>query len=119
MRADFVGVDTRRLRLLAFVIAGSFAGVAGALFALYNRVMYVESAFWTESAQVLIMTLLGGMYSFFGPVLGAAVLYILDLTLAQYTEYWPAVLGTLLLALLLFLPAGLVGLGSRLRRGGR
>ena len=119
MRADFVGVDTRRLRLLAFVIAGSFAGVAGALFALYNRVMYAESAFWTESAQVLIMTLLGGMYSFFGPVLGAAVLYVLDLTLAQYTEYWPAVLGTLLLALLLFLPAGLVGLGSRLRRGGR
>ena len=114
MRAGFVGVDTRRMRLLAFVIAGSFAGVAGALFALYNRGMYTESAFWTESAQVLIMTLLGGMYSFFGPALGAAVLYLLDVTINQYTEYWPTVLGTILLAILLLLPEGLVGLAQRL-----
>ncbi len=121
MRAGFVGVDTRRMRLVAFVIAGGFAGVAGALFALYNRGMYTESAFWTESAQVLIMTLLGGIYSFFGPALGAAVLYLLDVTISQYTQYWPVVLGAILLAILLFLPEGLIGLSSRVgsRRKGR
>jgi branched-chain amino acid transport system permease protein len=112
-RAEFIGIDTRRVRLFAFVLAGAFAGVAGALFAMYNRGVYVESAFWTESARVLIMVLLGGIYSFFGPVLGAAVLYLLEAIINQYTEYWPGVLGLILLAILLFFPDGLIGLGRR------
>ncbi len=114
VRAAFVGVDTRRMRLMAFVIAGAFAGVAGALFALYNRGMYTESAFWTESAQVLIMVLLGGIHFFFGPALGALVLYLLDVTISQYTQYWPAVLGAVLLAIVLFFPEGLARLAQRL-----
>ena len=118
LRAEFVGIDSRRVRLLAFVVAGGFAGVAGGLFALYNRGVFVESAFWTESARVLIMVLLGGMYSFFGPALGAAVLYVLEALINQYTEYWPAVLGLILLGILLFLPEGLVSLGCRWRTPG-
>ena len=118
LRAEFVGIDSRRVRLLAFVVAGGFAGVAGGLFALYNRGGFVESAYWTESARVLIMVLLGGMYSFFGPALGAAVLYVLEALINQYTEYWPAVLGLILLGILLFLPEGLVSLGRRWRTPG-
>ena len=117
MRADFVGIDTRLLRLAAFVVAGTFAGIAGGLFAMYNKGMYVESAFWPESAQVLIMVLLGGMYSFFGPALGAALLYLLDVLSNQYTEYWPAVLGSVLLVVVLIAPDGLVGLIRRWRGG--
>lgn len=113
VRAAFVGVDTRRMRLAAFVIAGTFAGAAGALFALYNRGIYTESAFWTESAQVLIMVLLGGIHSFFGPALGALVLYLLEVTINQYTQYWPAVLGGILLAIVMFFPEGLAGLARR------
>ncbi len=116
VRAGFVGVDTRRMRWTAFVVAGTFAGIAGALFGMYNRGMYTESAFWPESAQVLIMTLLGGMYSFFGPAIGAAVLYLLDVFTNQFTEYWPTVLGITLLAILLFLPEGIVGLAQKIRR---
>ena len=119
LRADFVGIDVRRMRLAAFVIAGAFAGVAGALFAMYNGGMYTESAHWTESAQVLIMTLLGGMYSFFGPALGAALLYLLEVSINQYTEYWPAILGTLLALIVLFLPDGLAGLAQKMRRAQR
>ena len=115
VRAGFVGVDTRRVRHVAFIVAGSFAGVAGALFALYNNGMYTESAFWPESARVLIMVLLGGMYSFFGPALGAAVLYFLQVATVQYTEYWPTVLGVILLIILMFVPEGLVGLAKRAR----
>lgn len=118
-RVGFVGVNVRRLQLTAFVISGTFAGTAGALFAMYNRGIYTESAFWTESAQVLIMTLLGGMYSFFGPAAGALVLYALDVTVRQYTQYWPAVLGAILLAVLLFLPDGLAGLAARLQARSR
>jgi branched-chain amino acid transport system permease protein len=119
VRAGFVGVDTRRIRHVAFIVAGTFAGVAGALFALYNNGMYVETAFWPESARVLIMVLLGGMYSFFGPAFGAAVLYFLQVVTVQYTEYWPTVLGLILLVILMFLPDGLVGLAQRLGLGGR
>lgn len=113
-RAGFIGVNTRLMRGLAFVVAGTFAGVAGAIFAMYNRGVYTESAFWTESAQVLIMTLLGGMYSFFGPAIGAAVLYILERFANEYTEYWPTVAGLILLVIVLVLPEGLVGLARRL-----
>lgn len=114
-RAGFVGVDTRRMRWTAFVIAGTFAGIAGSLFALFKSGMYVENAFWTQSAQVLIMTLLGGMYSFFGPAIGAAALYMLEITTNRYTEYWPTVLGGILLVILMFLPDGLVGLAQKVR----
>jgi branched-chain amino acid transport system permease protein len=115
VRAGFIGLNTRNMRWTAFVVAGVFAGVAGALFAMYNRGCYIESAFWTESAQVLIMVLLGGMYSFFGPMIGAAVLYLLNVFTNQYTPYWPTVLGLILLVIVMLLPDGLVGLAARLR----
>ena len=114
-RAGFIGVNTRMMRCAAFIVAGTFAGVAGAIFAMYNRGVYTESAFWTESAQVLIMTLLGGMYSFFGPAIGAATLYLLERFANEYTEYWPTVLGVILLVIVLVLPEGLVGLAKRVR----
>lgn len=114
-RAGFVGINTRLVRWTAFVIAGTFAGVAGSILAMYNRGFYTESAFWTESAQVLIMTLLGGLYSFFGPAIGAVTLYVLERIINEYTEYWPFVLGVILLVILLFLPEGLIGLPARIR----
>src|SRR3990172_8414987 len=117
MRAGFIGVDTRKMRWAAFTVAGTFAGLAGALFGMYNRGMYIENAFWTESAQVLIMVLLGGIYSFVGPLIGAAVLYLLQVVTNQYTPYWPTVLGLILLVVVLVLPDGLVGLAKRI--GGR
>jgi branched-chain amino acid transport system permease protein len=86
VRAGFIGVDTRRMRWAAFTVAGTFGGLAGALFGMYHRGMYIENAFWTESAQVLIMVLLGGIYSFVGPILGAAVLYLLQVFTNQYLE---------------------------------
>lgn len=114
-RAGFVGVDTRMMRWTAFVVAGTFAGIAGSLFAMFKLGVYVENAFWTQSAQVLIMTLLGGMYSFFGPIIGAAVLYILEVFTNSYTEYWPTVMGGILLVILMFLPEGIVGLAQKVR----
>jgi len=77
--------------------------------------MYIENAFWTESAQVLIMVLLGGMYSFVGPIIGAAVLYLLQIFINQFTPYWPTVLGAILLLIVMLLPEGLVSLAARLR----
>lgn len=114
-RAGFVGVNTRMMRWTAFVVAGTFAGIAGSLFAMFKSGMYVENAFWTQSAQVLIMTLLGGMYSFFGPAIGAAALHLLEIFTNRYTEYWPTVMGVILLVILLFLPDGIVGLAQKVK----
>ena len=114
-RAGFVGVNTRMMRWGAFVVAGTFAGIAGAIFGMFHHGMYVESAFWTQSATVLIMTLLGGMFSFFGPAIGAATLFILQRLTNEYTEFWPTVLGVILLVILLFVPDGLVGLARKIR----
>ena len=111
--AEKVGINTRLMRWTAFVVAGSFAGIAGALFGMLHRGMFVESAFWTQSATVLIMTLLGGMFSFFGPAIGAATLFILQRLTNEYTEYWPTVLGVILIVILLFLPEGLAGLVNK------
>ena len=114
-RAGFIGINTRLMRWWAFVVAGTFAGLAGAIFSMFHRGMYVESAFWTQSATVLIMTLLGGMFSFFGPAIGAATLFLLERITNEYTEYWPTVLGVTLLTILLFLPDGLAGLAQKIR----
>ncbi|MBL8674070.1 MAG: branched-chain amino acid ABC transporter permease [Rhodospirillales bacterium] len=115
VRAGFIGVDTRRMRWASFTVAGTFAGLAGALFGMYNRGMYIENAFWTTSAEVLIMCLLGGIHSFVGPLVGATVLHLLQVLTNQYTPYWPTVLGLILLTVVLVLPEGLVGLAARLR----
>ena len=115
-RASFVGLNVGRMRLAAFVISGTFSGLAGALYALFNRSVFVETAWWTQSAEVLIMAILGGVHSFFGPAIGAATLILLDRFTTEYTEYWPTVLGAILLAVLFFFPTGLIGLVGRIGR---
>jgi branched-chain amino acid transport system permease protein len=108
-RAEFVGVDVRRFELAAFVIAGLFAGLAGALFGIFNRGVFPDFGYWAKSAEVLIMVILGGMGQFFGPLVGAFTLVALNQQITSYTEYWPLVLGLLLIVLLYAFPAGLMG----------
>ncbi|HXH81900.1 MAG TPA: branched-chain amino acid ABC transporter permease [Candidatus Tectomicrobia bacterium] len=120
-RAQFIGVDVRRFELIAFVLAGAFAGLAGGLFGIFNRGVFPDFAYWPKSSEVLIMTILGGMGYFYGPAVGALVLLVLNQQITSYTEYWPFILGTILIALLFAFPGGIVGAlhgaGARLRRG--
>ncbi len=119
-RAEFIGVNVRRYELAAFVLAGAFAGVAGALFGIFNRGVFPDFAYWTKSSEVLIMTLLGGMGAFAGPAIGALVLIWLNQQIVSYTEYWPLILGAILIVLLFAFPGGLAGaaalLATRLAR---
>ena len=108
-RAAFVGVDVRSYQLAAFVVAGGFGGIAGALFGIFNRGVFADYMYWPKSAEVLIMTILGGIQYFWGPVVGAAALVLLNQEITSYTEYWPLVLGTILLILLFAFPGGVVG----------
>ena len=113
-RAEFIGVNVRRYELAAFVLAGAFAGLAGGLFGIFNRGVFPDFAYWTKSSEVLIMTLLGGMGTFYGPALGALVLILLNQQITSYTEYWPFVLGVIWWCCCSCFPAG-----WRERRGGR
>ena len=113
-RAEFIGVNVRRYELAAFVLAGAFAGLAGGLFGIFNRGVFPDFAYWTKSSEVLIMTLLGGMGSFYGPALGALVLILLNQQIVSYTQYWPFVLGAILIVLLFVFPGGLAGAAGTL-----
>ena len=108
-RAEFVGINVRRYQLAAFVMAGAFAGFAGALFGIFNRGVFPDFAYWAKSAEVLIMVILGGMGHFWGPAVGAAVLIVLNQQITAYTQYWPFILGSILIVLLFVFPGGIVG----------
>jgi branched-chain amino acid transport system permease protein len=108
-RAAFIGVNVRAYQLAAFVVAGSFAGFAGALYGIFSRGVFADYVFWSKSAEVMIMTILGGMDYFWGPPVGALAIVWLNQEVTDYTEYWPFVLGTILLVLLFVFPGGIVG----------
>jgi branched-chain amino acid transport system permease protein len=108
-RAAFIGINVRAYNLTAFTVAGGFAGIAGALFGIFNRGAFADFVYWTKSAEVMIMTILGGIGHFWGPVVGAATLVWLNQWTTSYTEYWSFVLGVILLVLLFVFPGGIVG----------
>jgi branched-chain amino acid transport system permease protein len=108
-RAVACGYDVTRVKLLSFVFSAIFAGLAGALDALRLNVVPIESLYWTTSGQVVIMTLLGGAGTFFGPFVGAATFLVLEDRLSVFTESWPLVIGAIFMLFVLFLPRGIWG----------
>ncbi|MCJ7830095.1 MAG: branched-chain amino acid ABC transporter permease [Desulfobacterales bacterium] len=109
-RMQALGFPTYRYRLVCFIIAGAGAGLAGALIA--NQTEYVSPGLmhWTRSGEILVMVLLGGMGTLFGPVLGAATLLLLEEILSIYTEHWMVYLGPFLILVVLFARRGIYGL---------
>jgi branched-chain amino acid transport system permease protein len=115
MRA--IGFPTYRYRLAAFVIAGTLAGLAGALLANNNDFVSPAVMHWTRSGDLIVMVVFGGMGSLFGPLIGAIALLALEYLLSRVTEYWQIVLGPLLLLVALYGRGGIVGLMARTKRG--
>jgi len=113
VRAAAIGVDVKLHQLTALVIAGFFGGVAGSLFVVVENSVFPDMMFWTFSLEVLIMCLLGGMYTFFGPFVGASVIVLLRVFASVHTRYWGLILGTILTLVIIFLPDGVLGLFVR------
>jgi branched-chain amino acid transport system permease protein len=112
-RAEALGVNVFGHQLLAFVIAGFFCGLAGALYVVHNQNAYPELLNWATSIDPVMMDVIGGMYTFLGPVLGAFVYEIAKQYLVVATHDWQLILGLVLLAIVLLLPDGIAGrLGS-------
>jgi branched-chain amino acid transport system permease protein len=108
-RCEAVGVNVRRHQLAAIVIATFFAGVAGVLFVVLERSVFPDLLFWVLSLEIFIMCLLGGWFTFLGPMLGAAITVALRTFVGIYTEYWTLILGVILILLIFFLPEGVFG----------
>ena len=109
VRSTFIGINVRKHQLFGFVISAFFSGLAGGLFVILNGIAYPDILTWVYSGQVLVMCLLGGMNVFFGPAIGAVILIFLQHKITGYTEYWPIVLGFIIVSLVLFLPSGILG----------
>ena len=109
-RMRSLGLPTYRYKLAAFVIASILCAVAGALLA--NLTQFVSPAYmhWTRSGELLIMVIMGGMGSVFGPVLGAALYLLLEEVLSSFTEHWQVILGPILVLLVFFARGGLAQL---------
>ena len=112
-RVQYVGVNVRAHQLATFVISGAFAGLAGAVFALSSGNVFPGWLNWTASATPIVMAVLGGVHSFLGPALGAAVYVVLEVLISGRTEYWPLAMGLIIVALVLLMPAGLSGFARR------
>src|SRR4030095_3941393 len=113
-RAEFVGVQVWHYRWVAFVISGIFTGIAGALWVPLNGLTTPDILHWTFSGKMVFFTVLGGFQTFFGPIVGAVIFNYLETYAVGHTVYWQMVLGIVLVALVLALPAGIVGTLRRL-----
>src|SRR2546427_1642375 len=114
-RASFVGYDVKRYKLTAFVVSCAFSGLAGTLYTFLLNFAYPESLHVTLAGEIAAMTLVGGMRSFVGPAVGAAVFVFMRDTLSSWTENWLVYFCVIFIVFVMFLPHGVVGGFPRLR----
>lgn len=110
-----LGYDVWRYRLAAFVLAAVFAGLAGCLYAYYNRFVSPDYLQVVRSAEVLLMVILGGTGTLIGPAIGAALITLLENVISAYTERWLIVLGVIYILVACFAPRGIIGFVRELR----
>jgi branched-chain amino acid transport system permease protein len=118
-RAAFLGVRVWRMRLLVFIVAGVFGSIGGALMSLFVSSAYPDFAYWTMSGEAVFMILLGGISTFFGPLVGAITLLLLNDVVTRMTEHYNLVLGIVILAFALGMRKGLLGFVLWLWQKGR
>jgi branched-chain amino acid transport system permease protein len=109
-RMRSIGYVTWRYKLGAFVIAGLFAGLAGALISYYNKAVFPSDLHWTTSGLAMVMVIIGGSGTLYGPVLGAALVLVLQNVVSSLSERWTLIMGLIFIAFVLFARQGIAGL---------
>lgn len=122
VRTEFAGLAVKRYRLAAFVISGSYAGLAGTLSTLLESNITPYAAHWTHSAEPVLVSLIGGMQTFAGPVVGSVIYVALREIIQRFTQNWMLWFGVILLVIIMGFRGGIVGslaqlLKNRLARG--
>ena len=108
-RAAACGFDVARTKLLVFVLSAAICGLAGSLRALHLSIVPIDSLHYLQSGQAVMMSILGGMGTFFGPFIGAAVMLYLEDVVTTFTKHWMAVVGLVFMFFVLFFPKGIWG----------
>ena len=103
------GFNVARTKLLVFVLSAMICGLAGSLRALHLSIVPIDSLHYLQSGQAVMMSILGGMGTFFGPFIGAAVMLYLEDVVTSFTKHWMAVIGIILIFFVLFFPKGIWG----------
>lgn len=109
-RVEFIGYDTQRVRYLAFMIAGFFAGIAGGLHAINDEIVTAEVVGAEYSGMYLLFTFLGGALFFFGPIIGAVLMVFATVLLHELTKAWMLYLGVIFLIMVMYAPGGISSL---------
>lgn len=109
-RAEFVGYSTQMVRFIAFCISGFFAGIAGGLAAINFELMNAVNISGAQSGVVLLMAYIGGVGHFFGPILGAVLVTLLQVMLSDITGAWMLYFGLIFIGMVMFAPGGMAGL---------
>lgn len=114
-RTQSLGYNVYAQMLKAYTISGIFAGVAGAMYILEMRYIGITYFHWTLTGEVIIMAMLGGVNTFIGPLLGAAVLILLKDVVSMYTVHWMVIIGVLIMIVVLRMREGILGAFKSLR----
>lgn len=112
-RAEFLGIDVKKYQHFAFVASGTFSGLAGALYALLLNFAFPELLYWKTSGDAVLMSVIGGMHAFFGPLLGAGIFVFLRDVISTYTTHWALPLGMIFVVFVLFFQKGILGIFVR------
>jgi branched-chain amino acid transport system permease protein len=116
VRLRSTGVDVYRYKVTAFAISGLYAGLAGTLYALYETYVPTESLHWVTSGEVVMMAVIGGLGTLFGPMIGAGVVLYLENVLSAWTEQWLLIEGLIFMGFVIFLPGGIMEGARRILR---
>jgi branched-chain amino acid transport system permease protein len=112
-RARFLGIPVNQHIWLSFVISCFFVSLAGTLYALLSNFTDPRALRWDQSGNFVIMAVLGGMRSFWGPLIGAAIFVVLQDWVSSHTENWMSVIGVFFMLVVLFFPRGVLGMLRR------
>lgn len=109
MRMTYIGVNVKRVKEVMIMVSSTFCGVAGMLYAMLNSGAFVSYVNTSISIQSLIMCLVGGMYTFWGPSIGGIIITVVTVYIASFTTYHRAILGIILILAIVFFPSGILG----------
>lgn len=115
-RVSFLGFNVRFLKIKAFMISALMCSIAGALFSTYQKFVSPGMLHWTNSGDLILMSVLGGMGTLVGPALGGAIILYLGDFLSSWTENWMIIIGTFFVLTIIFAPQGILGLLYQTKR---
>ncbi len=115
-RLTYTGINLYKYKVMAFTISGCFGGLAGSLFAVYERYVPIETLHWPLSGDVVVMSVIGGFGTLIGPIIGAAIVLFLENVLSAITAQWGIILGAIFMTFVIFLRGGIMDIPRGIRQ---